>query len=99
MRKWLKLLPASSQLKKAVQENTVANALNECVNVNQSQPTLQSPALVPAPAEHVFKFRHIPNAKIVAEQTDIGDYAVTHIHMYVKYAAGGLCAAFKGVIG
>ena len=92
-------MPLSVWLKKTVQKHAVANALNECVNVHQSQPTFKSLTFVPASAEHVFKFRHIPNAKIVAEQADIGDYAVTHIHMYVKHAARGLCAALKGVIG
>ena len=92
-------MPLSVWLKKTVQKHAVANALNECVNVHQSQPTFKSLTFVPASAEHVFKFRHIPNAKIVAEQTYIGDYAVTHIHMHVKHAARGLCAALKGVIG
>ena len=93
------LYPLSRWLKKTVQKHALANALNECVNVHQSQPMFQSLTFVPAPAEHVFKFRHIPNAKIVAEQTYIGDYAVTHIHMHVKHTARGLCAALKGVIG
>ena len=92
-------MPLSVWLKKTVQKHAVANALNKCVNVHQSQPAFQSTALVPASTKHVLKFRHIPNAKIIAEQTNIGDYAVTHIHMYVKHAARGLCAALKGVIG